>query len=204
MVLRHFHIDAFTLTMRLDDLYSLPRAPPPNDDPSTIRGNVSAKHKEILANILGWKTRPGKKAFGNGAAFKIKLVEADVIENVMGEGSEGTTAREARIAAEVTVEDGMLNGFGACFCLGLATGMNPDGVSTSMEVKWHSPAPVGTILRMVGISLTMTKRSTISRAEIYDKNTGRLLVSLIHSVAPVEHCSKTSIKPSAGQASARL
>ena len=81
---------------------SLPRAPPPNDDPSAIRGNLSPKNKELMANILGYKTRLGKSAFADGAAYEVKLTETDIVSM---QGS-NTSAKGARIVCEVTVGDG--------------------------------------------------------------------------------------------------
>ena len=84
---------------------ALPSAPPPNDDPSSIRGNLSLEHKELLAKAWGWKAHPGKAIFGDGAAHSMKVVELDLFMNPMGEGSDAV-APEARCIAEVVVQDG--------------------------------------------------------------------------------------------------
>ena len=94
--------------MEFASIYALPRAPPPNDDISSIGGNVDAGHKEVLANILGWKVRLGSAVFGNGAAYQLKLTEANLWEKPMGQGSDAT-ATEASVVGELEVVDGELS-----------------------------------------------------------------------------------------------
>lgn len=84
---------------------SLPHAPPPNDDPSAIRGNLSSKNKELMAKILGYKTRLGNTAFADGAAYGVKLTDTDIVSMQTG-GASNTITKTARIVCEVTVGDG--------------------------------------------------------------------------------------------------
>ncbi|KAI0643063.1 hypothetical protein C8Q79DRAFT_981388 [Trametes meyenii] len=110
---------------------------------------------------------------------------------------------EALTVCEVVVEQGMLNvhgtlagpcatllidlaTFSPLFALGVVTGIDPSGFSTSMNIVWHAPASRGTTLRFVNTSLSLKPRMAAARSEVYDKETGKLLFSATQIVSPIQ------------------
>ncbi|KAH8096590.1 hypothetical protein BXZ70DRAFT_945245 [Cristinia sonorae] len=194
------------LSEPMDYLYSLPPSPAPNDNPGAIQGSAPVGYKAVVANVWAWQSKPGNYNFGNGVARRARIVETNLRNKTMGSDLVSGEL-EAEVIAEITVGEGMMNDFGfmsgpcaiyllefvtlsSCICLGLATGIRPEGVSTNMEVQWHGPAPQGTVLRLVGTTIAFNKRSSTCRGEIYDKGTGKLLVSFKHIVAALRIDSK--------------
>ncbi|TCD64229.1 hypothetical protein EIP91_004331 [Steccherinum ochraceum] len=193
--------------MPLDRLRKFPTAGPPNDDPASVKGNLSLDQKQLLANILAYHIahHPGSKVFANEVAGNLKLVEAYIRKSdVPTDG--GVKTAVAETVHEVTTGEGMLNVHGslagACgvyfldlatfstfFCHGLVSRRDASGLSTSMNVNWHAPAMRGTKLRIIGTTLS-EGRTTVCRAEAYDKTTGQILISAVHTMVPFEKSSK--------------
>lgn len=96
--------------------------------------------------------------------------------------------------AELLVTKDMLNGagmlHGGCVAylvdnccstplvvLGLIQSVNGVGVTQAMNVLFHSPASLGTRLRIISTSIALGGRVMTSRCEIVDKDSGRMIAS---------------------------
>ncbi|KAI9064661.1 hypothetical protein FKP32DRAFT_1685402 [Trametes sanguinea] len=110
---------------------------------------------------------------------------------------------EAFTLCEAVVEEGMLNVHGtlagACamllvdiatfsclFALGTVVNIDPTGFTTSVNLVWHNAAMPGTVLRFVSTSLSLKPRMGVARCEVYDKATGRLLISGTQIITPIQ------------------
>ncbi|KAI0350333.1 hypothetical protein OH77DRAFT_1499068 [Trametes cingulata] len=117
---------------------------------------------------------------------------------------------EALTVCEVTVEEEMLNVYGtlsgacaallidiatfsALFALGIVIGTDPSGFSVSMNVTWHAPAVRGATLRFMNSSLSLKPRVASAKCEVYDKKTGRLLISATQIVSPIQGLAVPSV-----------
>jgi len=190
--------------MPLTRLLKFPKAPAPNNDPASIKGNLSFDQKQLLVNILAYHVAhyPGSNVFAHDSAGKLKLVEANIREtDVPTDGGTGTSVAET--IHEVIVEEGMLNvhgtlagpcavnfldfcTFSTMFCHGLISQRDASGLSTSMNIYWYAPAKRGATVRFIGTSVASEGRTTVCRAEAYDKETGRILMSMVHTIIPFE------------------
>ncbi|KAI0071830.1 hypothetical protein K474DRAFT_1701368 [Panus rudis PR-1116 ss-1] len=190
----------------LAKIRSFPPAPPPNDDATAIRGNMSTEDKQLVANILAYHVRhyPGSTAFAHDVMKDMKVVEVNVRDVSRGDAA---PHKEAECVFEITVADGMLNihdalhggcaahmmdyvTFSSLFALGISQRIDASGVSQTMNITWYAPAPRGTVLRFVSTTLSLGGRIESSRAEVYNKATGRLLISGTQTIAPVPIGSK--------------
>ncbi|KAI0784895.1 hypothetical protein C8Q75DRAFT_723594 [Abortiporus biennis] len=133
-------------------LRAFPKAPPPNDNPSAIRGNVSLESKQLCANILAYHVAhyPGSTVFANEALRELKAVEVNVMKTAEGESKKETLKCEAIFETPSLNVHGTLSGgfaahmldvclFGVLFSLGIETGFDASGVSTAMDLNWYSP-----------------------------------------------------------------
>ncbi|KAH9927338.1 HotDog domain-containing protein [Fomitopsis serialis] len=203
----------------------LPPAPPPNDNPASIKGNLALEKKQLSVNILAWHIAnfPDSRVFGHAELKDLRLVETHVWKNNMGENVElleetisPVDARQhslqGQTVCEVTVTEEMLNvhgtlaggcsahlidigTFSSLLTLSMVTGTDYTGVSTSLNITYHAPAKPGAELRMVSTSISTSGRVVAARAEVYDKRTSKLLVSAVHTIAPFQ-TAQTQNKPS--------
>lgn len=105
----------------IERLKAFPRAPAPNDDPTSVKSNLEPGDVELLQNILAYHVahHPDSKVFGNAQAAGLKLVEAFVRSPGSGQTNDlGTTKGgsdfrgqrpdklEAVTVCELTVEEG--------------------------------------------------------------------------------------------------
>ncbi|PCH40751.1 hypothetical protein WOLCODRAFT_162511 [Wolfiporia cocos MD-104 SS10] len=206
-------------------------APAPNDDPTKIKGNISLDKKQLAANIFAWHIAnyPGSNVFGHSELKNLRLSEVYVRRVGMGKQTElvgedepaealRSIALEGQTVCEVTVEKNMLNVHGALaggcsahmldigtfsplLILSLVTGIDATGMSTAMNIVWHSAASLGMELVMVSTTLTLGGRVTAARAEMYDKKTARLLVSGVHTIAPFQAPSRKRKADTSGEKS---
>ncbi|KAI1789383.1 hypothetical protein LXA43DRAFT_974315 [Ganoderma leucocontextum] len=189
----------------LKRLRSFPGAPAPNDDPTTVKTNLTEDAVRLLQNILAYHVAdyPASKVFGHEQGKGLQLVEAFVRSR--GSDQDGDKAQnhlEAVTVCELIVEDNMLNVHGtfagACavhmvdiatfsplFALAMVTGFDPSGFSTSMNVIWHAPAFAGSTLRFVGTSLSCRTKMASAQCEVYDVEKETLIVSATHIIAPI-------------------
>ncbi|OCH94489.1 hypothetical protein OBBRIDRAFT_769543 [Obba rivulosa] len=127
-------------------------------------------------------------------------------------GINSKKALRGHTVCEILVEEGMMNVHGglagACavllldiatfsslFTLSLVAGVSAWGLSTAMNITWHAAARQGTQLRFVSTTLSHGGRVSAARCEVYDAKTAKLLISAVHTIAPLKTSSNSSVKP---------
>lgn len=91
-------------------------APFPNDDPASIKGNVSTEQKRLSGNVFAWHIAnfPGSRVFGHSVFKDLKLTAIYIWTMNAGEIAElfeDTMSREAirgQTICELTVTEGTL------------------------------------------------------------------------------------------------
>lgn len=85
-----------------------PAAQPPNDDASSIRGNVTLEQKELSARIFSYHiaNHPGSKVFSNQILNGLKLVEVNVRRKKLGGDDKSQGVLEGETICEVEVVEG--------------------------------------------------------------------------------------------------
>ncbi|KAJ7864024.1 HotDog domain-containing protein [Mycena leptocephala] len=168
---------------------SIPNAP--HVDVQEIRGNVSDADKQIVANVLTYIcTGSGiariSSPFANAISRRLKIVGLNLC------GDESEVILEIKVTESMCNVYGTMHGGCAAFLLysptlavmvllGRAKGFDGSGVSQSMNVYWHHPAPLGTTLTVIARSVFVDGRARLARCEIREKGTGKLVVSGTHA-----------------------
>ncbi|KAJ7935927.1 HotDog domain-containing protein [Mycena leptocephala] len=187
--------------------HSLPQAP--HADVKQIRGNVSDAEKQINANILAYFTTGSGVSrfppFGSEIVRRLKIIELNV------RNDESTGNAESEVVLEIEVTESMCNVYGtmhggcaafvldpttvaAMVLLGRAKGFDGTGVSTSMNVYWHHPAPLGSTLIITTHSVFVDGRARLARCEMREKGTGKLIVSGTHALVNAGRATATAPK----------
>ncbi|KAJ7445893.1 HotDog domain-containing protein [Mycena latifolia] len=170
---------------------------PPSIDASKIRGNIPDAEKlvnaAIFAHFAGGSPRARVQSpFASEIGRTLRIVELNVWDDAKTGGA------ESEVVVEVEVTESMCNVYGtmhggcaatlldsttvaAIVLLGLAKGFDGTGVSQSMNVHWHHPAPLGTTLLITTRSVFADGRARLARCEMRDKASGRLVVSGTHA-----------------------
>ncbi|TDL20676.1 hypothetical protein BD410DRAFT_790638 [Rickenella mellea] len=162
---------------------------PTSGDVAGIAGNASSLIKQLTLNTFAAYGVGDEESFGHvvGKAVKFTEITVDVDEG-------NTTKAKAMTVAEVVVDKKMANGanmmHGGCIAylidnccstplvaLGLSVKRNGVGVTQALNIIYHSPAAIGTCLRITSTSMALGGRSMTSRCEIHEKATGRLVAS---------------------------
>ncbi|KAJ7301204.1 HotDog domain-containing protein [Mycena albidolilacea] len=172
--------------------------PAPGVDVAAIRGtgNVSDYAKQLVCNVFSAYGVGARDQFGYAVGRAVKWVEMSVEVERGGDVDVARTPRrmEAVTIAELTVTKHMLNGagmlHGGCVTylidncastplvlLGVLSGTNGVGVTQGMNVLFHAPAPVGSLLRITSSSIAMGSRIMSARCEITDATTARVVAS---------------------------
>ncbi|KAJ7614324.1 HotDog domain-containing protein [Roridomyces roridus] len=184
-----------TMTAPWDAFFrSLP--PAPHIDAKKIRGNVSDEAKQLSANTFAYFTTGSGLStnvpFASEIGGRLRVVEANVRHD------DRTGDAEAEIIVEIEVTESMCNVYGtmhggcaafmldpstvsSAILLGLVKGFDGSGVSQNMNVHWHHPAPLGTTLVITARSVFADGRARLSRCEMRDKSSGKLVVSGTHT-----------------------
>lgn len=127
--------------------------------------------------------------FGYKVGKSVRFTEVNVNRKLEKQGRlEATTVAEVEVTKHMLNGAGMLHGGCVAYLidnccstplvvLGLIQSVNGVGVTQSMNVLFHSPAPLGTCLRIVSTSIALGGRVMSSRCEILDKDTGRVVAS---------------------------
>jgi len=167
-----------------------PASLPHYDHESPIKGNVPDYVKQLNYNtFMSYGVGDEEDGFGFKVGKAVKFVEVNVNKKLERQGR-----LEATTIAEIVVTKHMLNGakmlHGGCVAylidnccstplavLGLIQGVNGVGVTQSMNVLFHAPAPVGTCLQIISTSISLGGRVMSSRCELLDKGTGRVVAS---------------------------
>ncbi|KAG1773614.1 HotDog domain-containing protein [Suillus placidus] len=155
-------------------------------DASQIQGNVSPYVKQLILNTFIAYGAGDEHCFGHSVAKAVKFVDISAHESHEKQGR-----MEATTVAEILVSKSMLNGagmlHGGCLAflidntplvaLGLIQNVNGVGVTQSMNIMFHSPAPVGSWLRIISTSIAMGGRIMSARCEVINKKTGSVVAS---------------------------
>ncbi|KAE9401943.1 hypothetical protein BT96DRAFT_573579 [Gymnopus androsaceus JB14] len=163
-----------------------PASLPNQGDISSIAGNAPDYVKQLNYNTYHSYGVGGEDCFGYKVGKEVEFVDVSIDRKLERQGR-----LEATTTAEVTVNRYMLNGagmlHGGCLAylidntplvvLGLVQNVNGVGVTQALNVLFHSPAPLGTSLRIVSTSVSLGGRVMTSRCEILDNKTGRAIAS---------------------------
>ncbi|KAG1763783.1 HotDog domain-containing protein [Suillus occidentalis] len=155
-------------------------------DASQIKGNVSPYVKQLILNTFIAYGAGDEHCFGHSVAKAVRFVDISAHESQEKQGR-----MEATTVAEILVSKSMLNGagmlHGGCLAflidntplvaLGLIKNINGVGVTQSMNIMFHSPAPVGSCLRIISTSIAMGGRIMSARCEVINNKTGSVVAS---------------------------
>ncbi|KIP10372.1 hypothetical protein PHLGIDRAFT_11320 [Phlebiopsis gigantea 11061_1 CR5-6] len=195
-------------------LRSLPKAGPPNDDVSKIRGNCTDEVKQLNVNILAYYAGVGASSvFGSEQAKQLRLVEANLsYPRTGGPITDNPSSLQAEAIYEIEVQEGMLNRvggtmagacmmhlldvctFGTLYVLGAAVNRDMGGLSLSMDIKYHEVASPGMVLSIVATSVSTRGRLLYSRGEVYERKTGKLIASALHTIKQFRSRGETTEK----------
>ncbi|KAK7042104.1 4HBT domain-containing protein [Favolaschia claudopus] len=178
------------------DPAALPDAPAV--DVSAISGNVPDYAKQLVCNVFHSYGVGEPDQFGYAVGRATRFVDMSVEHGSERAGRmEGTTVAEVAVAKHMLNGAGMLHGGCVTYLidncastplvlLGIMSGQNGVGVTQGMNVLFHAPAPVGTILRIISSSISMGSRVMSARCEIVDKASGRVVASaFLNKMQPV-------------------
>lgn len=159
-------------------------------DIKAIRGNAPDEIKTRVAEALGNFTLSqhyGDDGFADSISRRIKIVEVTL------NPQENSKKAECVVTSELEVEKDMTSGLrimhGGCtaFLLDICTSLplvgligGYAGVSLSLSVNYHAPAPIGCKLRVITRSVAVGGRTMNARGEIWDATKLRLLVTGTH------------------------
>jgi len=173
---------------------SLPDLPAERVD--AIKSNLSADDKQLNAKIFDFFV-------GRSTDYCSAIGKRIVMEEIWVRENARSRHLEAEAVCGITVEKDMVNTFGVLHggctaflvdlcssippvALGLVKGGDGSGMSQALNLIWHAPASLGTNLRIVSSTVTTAGgRTVVSRCELWDKASDKLLVSGVHTKVPV-------------------
>ncbi|KAF7296885.1 hypothetical protein MIND_00920300 [Mycena indigotica] len=161
----------------------------PQVDASHVQGNLPTADKQVIASIFRFFITGGAtpSAFARSVGERSEVVEMNIFEN----------PERAEVVLEVEVTQDMCNAFGtlhgACgaflldhatlgtfVLLGRVKAFDGVGMTTTMNLHWHTPATAGEVITIRASTLFVDRRqrgARVARCEIREKTTGRLVVS---------------------------
>ncbi|KAJ7049027.1 hypothetical protein C8F01DRAFT_1140630 [Mycena amicta] len=161
----------------------------PQVDASNVQGNLPPADKQVIASIFTFFITGGAtpSAFARSVGQRTRVVEMSISQK----------PERADVVLEVEVTEDMCNAFGtmhgACgaflldhatlgtfVLLGRAKGFDGVGMTTTMNLHWHTPATTGDVLTIHASTLFVDQRqrgARVARCEIREKETGRLIVT---------------------------
>ncbi|KAF9076904.1 HotDog domain-containing protein [Rhodocollybia butyracea] len=157
-----------------------------------IAGNASEEVKDFLKHTVNIFTGQRQKTFASSVLSRLILTEASLKNNAVE-----PQRKDSFIVYKITVDEDMINGGGnihggcsallidccssaAIIAMKLAQGAMSMDVSQSMNIIYHAPAAIGEVLRIVNTTMTMGKRITSARTEIWSETHHRLVASGTH------------------------
>ncbi|RXW15455.1 hypothetical protein EST38_g10404 [Candolleomyces aberdarensis] len=172
-----------------------PAALPNYGDTSSIEGNAPDYVKQLNYNTYIAYGVGDQDCFGHSVGKSVQFVEVNINRKHERKGRlEATTIAEVKVTRHMLNGAGMLHGGCLAYIvdntplvvLGLIQNVNGVGVTQSMNVLFHAPAPLGTILRIVSSSVSLGGRVMSSRCEVLDKESGRIVASaFLNKMQPV-------------------
>ncbi|KAF9036345.1 HotDog domain-containing protein [Panaeolus papilionaceus] len=158
---------------------------------SPIGGNAPDYVKQLNYNTFMSYGVGEDDCFGYKVGKAVKFVEVNINRKHERRGRlEATTIAEIQVTKHMLNGAGMLHGGCVAYLidnlcstplvvLGLIQSVNGVGVTQSMNVLFHSPAPLGTCLQIVSTSVSLGGRVMSARCELLDKDTGRIVASSV-------------------------
>lgn len=177
---------------KLSDPNAFLRALPTSDETQVcvgdIKGNASAADKQTCANALAFFVSTPARSYGADVGQRLRIQEMTLNEIP----ARCEVVLEIDVTRDMCNVHGTLHGACAAYIvdpcsvaslvgLGLAVGVDGTGVSQSMDLTWHEPAPLGTTLRIVSSSVCVQGRIRTARCELWDREYKQLFVSAVHS-----------------------
>ncbi|EIM87504.1 Thioesterase/thiol ester dehydrase-isomerase [Stereum hirsutum FP-91666 SS1] len=175
------------------DPYALPKS----GDISHVEGNVSNEIKQLVQNTFVAYGIGDDDCFAAAAGRQARFKEVRVSKKRLVAGKEKvdcTTVWEAIVTKSMVNGAGMLHGGCIAYLadntpllvLGFLQDVNGVGVTQGLSISYHSPAPIGTCLRIESNSIALGSRIMAARCEMTDKKTGRVVASaLLNKMQPV-------------------
>jgi len=166
-----------------------PTSLPDHGDITSISGNAPDYVKQLNYNTFVSYGVGDEDSFGYKVGNAVKFVDVSIDQPLEKHGRmEATTVAELVVTKHMLNGAGMLHGAVVTYLidnccstplvvLGLVQNVNGVGVTQAMNVLFHSPAPLGTRLRIISTSISMGGRVMTSRCEIVDKDSGRVIAS---------------------------
>ncbi|KAF8963498.1 HotDog domain-containing protein [Flammula alnicola] len=166
-----------------------PATLPSHHHPSFIGGNTPEYVKQLNYNTFMCYGVGEEDSFGYKVGKAVRFTEVNVNRKLERQGRlEATTIAELEVTKHMLNGAGMLHGGCVAYLidnccstplvvLGLIQSVNGVGVTQSMNVLFHSPAPPGTRLQIVSMSIALGGRVMSARCEILDKHSGRMIAS---------------------------
>ncbi|KAI0690853.1 HotDog domain-containing protein [Cytidiella melzeri] len=155
------------------------------------RGNASPEAKLCVATWYG--SKGSTKQYIYPIMSRMEATDVDVLDV-----PELPRKKQARIVFELDVQEDMcnalLNVHGGCsatlidICTSLTVSLlafyvspqTRNHVSLALNTTYHSPAPLGSRLKIVCTTVAFGARTMTAKAEIYDKTLGRLVATGVH------------------------
>ncbi|KAG6820029.1 hypothetical protein H0H93_006264 [Arthromyces matolae] len=177
-----------------------PASLPNYGDVKHIRGNAPDYVKQLNSNTFYSYGVGDEDCFGHKVGKGVRFVDVNIDRRQERQGRmEATTVAEVVVTKRGFPIDrlprlDMLNGagmlHGGCVAylidnccstplvvLGLLQNVNGVGVTQAMNILFHSPASIGTLLSIVSTSISLGGRVMTSRCEVIDKDSGRVVAS---------------------------
>ncbi|KAF9522328.1 HotDog domain-containing protein [Crepidotus variabilis] len=170
-----------------------PASLPNYDHNSFIAGNAPDYVKQLNYNTFMCYGVGEPDSFGYKVGKAVEFVEVNINrKRDRNERLEATTVAEIEVTKHMLNGAGMLHGGCVAYLidnccstplvvLGLIQSVNGVGVTQSMNVHFHAPAPKGTTLRIISSSVSLGGRVMSARCEIIDKDSGRMVASAFMS-----------------------
>jgi len=153
-----------------------------------VQGNVPQEYKDNIEVVF----KTFSEGFARPISHRLKVTELEVHPKV-----EEPRKVEARVVFELEVAQDMVNGsgtlHGGCsaylidFCSSTAISLHcghlgrwRQHVSSTMNVVYHAPAPLGVTLKIINTTMSVGARAMSVRTEIYDATNKRLVASGTH------------------------
>ncbi|KAJ7097462.1 HotDog domain-containing protein [Mycena epipterygia] len=159
-------------------------------DVSSIGGNAPDYVKQLTGNTFyAYGVGSARDSFGYAVGRATRFVDMSIHRSMERAGRlEATTIAEVEVTKHMLNGAGMLHGGCVTYLidnccstplvvLGVLQNTNGVGVTQTMNVAFHAPAPVGCHLRIISSSVSMGGRVMTARCEIIDKASGRIVAS---------------------------
>jgi len=137
-----------------------------------VKGNLSEEQKQLLLNTKHYFVRSGVVDTHARVTFEVEVTQ-DML-SVYGAAHGGCLATLADVCTALSLA-----------ALSIATGHNFLGLSQTLNCVFHDAASRGTKLRIIGTTFATGRRLVASRCEMFDKQTGRLLMSAINTIVAI-------------------